>query len=160
MFRYNVSHPTRKHRKKNLSTYKDFDEIISDTTWRINFNANIALLASTYDSYHSSGSTVSNTASYEASTLDIESSKTSDTEDSNKNYFEKPKTAEKVRYTFQLPLYYTYKIMESLFGYFTRILMVKYYGHGFFETWFKQTRKFCFIKRKTCLNKSYLEKHW
>lgn len=102
--------PNKKTPQKNLSTYKDFDEIISDTTWRINFNANIALLAPTYDSYHSSGSTVSNTASYEASTLDIESSKTSDTENSNKNYFEKPKTAEKVRYTFQLPLYYTFCI--------------------------------------------------
>lgn len=127
---------------------------------RINFNANIALLAPKYDSYLSSGSTVSNTESYEARTLDIESSKASDSEDSNKNYFEKTKTAEKVRYTFQLPLYYTYKIIGSLFGCFTRILMVKYYGHEFFETWFKQAGKFCFIKRKTCLNNSYLEKHW
>lgn len=35
--------PNKKTPQKNLSTYKDFDEIISDTTWRINFNANIAL---------------------------------------------------------------------------------------------------------------------
>lgn len=111
-------------------------------------NASTALLAPKYDSYLSSGSAVSNTETYEASTLDIEPSKASDTEDPNKNYFEKPKTAEKDRYTFQLPLYYTYKIMLSLFGYFTRILMVKYYGHGFFETWFKQTRNFVSLKEK------------
>lgn len=111
-------------------------------------NASKALLAPKYDSYLSSGSAVSNTETYEASTLDIEPSKASNTEDPNQNYFEKPKTAEKDRYTFQLPLYYTYKIMLSLFGYFTRILMVKYYGHGFFETWFKQTRNFVSLKEK------------
>lgn len=138
--------PNRKTPQKKLSTYKDFDKIISDTTLRI--NASKALLAPKYDSYLSSGSAVSNTETYEASTLDIEPSKASDTEDPNQNYFEKPKTAEKDRYTFQLPLYYTYKIMLSLFGYFTRILMVKYYGHGFFETWFKQTRNFVSLKEK------------
>lgn len=122
---------------------------------RINFNAN-----KEYDSYLSSESTVLNTESFEASTSDTELSKASSSEDSNEKFFERTKIAEKARYTFQLPLSSTFTIMGSLFGYFTRSLMVKYYGHGFLETWFKQTRKLHFIKRKKCLTKLNLEKHW
>lgn len=106
------------------------------------------MLAPKYDSYLYSGSTVSKTESYEARTLDIESSKASDSEDSNKNYFKKTKTAEKVRYTFQPPLYYTYKIMGSLFGCFTRILMVNTMDTNFLKHGLNKQESFVSLKEK------------
>lgn len=110
------------------------DKTISDTTLKINFNANRE-----YDNYTSCRSTVSNTESFEASTSDKANG--SETSLEHENYIENTITADKAQSTFQRP-YFNSTIPRSLCKFFEGLVLVRNFDHGFLDSCFKQIKSY------------------